>query len=218
MQHAIGISPPTNFPDRQYGELLAKVQSHCEAHGRAADLATFAEAWNGMAYRYSTASAANAAYTDSVVTAGTTPPPLDRYAQERDLFSFFTCALSVLETFGRAADVLGRLAGAQFATRPRPYPKDVARAFRAAYPGDRLTTELDAVTSSQRFVDLNETRNALSHGGAPPRRAYVGSAARNPEWGALTIDANTTREFHDWMDGVLADLTGAAEEFANARL
>lgn len=90
MQRAIGIAPPPKFPDRAYGEVLATVQSHCGARALAAELATFGEAWNGMAYRYCTANESNAAYTHSVFLAGTMPPPPDRYTQERELLAFFT--------------------------------------------------------------------------------------------------------------------------------
>ncbi len=171
-----------------------------------------------MAYRYCTTNEANQAYTKCVLTFGTMPPPLQRYDQERRLFSFFTCALSALETLCRAIDVLGRLSGAAFTRRSRPYPKDVARAFQIAYPSNTLTAELGALTGSQRFSDLSDIRNALSHAGTPPRRAYAGSVDQNPDWGAFTIDRNTTREFQDWMDARLTDLMKAAEAFATSYL
>jgi hypothetical protein len=59
----------------------------------------YASGWVALGYRFRACAEYDESFVESFRQHGGSLPPLERHGQERDLFGFFVCGLSVVESF-----------------------------------------------------------------------------------------------------------------------
>jgi len=215
---ALGINPLNKPIDDDWGSLLARMQNYCGKNAMQAQLSTFSLAWNGFAFRIEACRQHNDAFTASIRAFGNAPASDQRSVQERELFAFFSTAISATETLYYGIYVVGNvLKNADFPL-PQPqnlfYPNGVAVAFRKAYPGDGLTVRLQAVSSDPYYRLMRNRRNVLSHNGQPPRNFVVGGPPQDPNWAGFAINDHTTTDRFDWIMTAVENVLADADDFA----
>src|SRR5579864_573315 len=90
-----GLIMPGEFPSTAfeaiYQAVTGKITIGSALH------AEFAGAWNAVSYRYLAMTEYEDAFSKSIVNAGASADPQERYQQERALFGFFGNGFSVFE-------------------------------------------------------------------------------------------------------------------------
>lgn len=151
------------------------------------------------------------------------------YTMQRDLFSFFTCGLSVIESLLYAIYVVSAqkhpatLPWSDLNARKRKTdPDKIVTTLTKAYPGGHpAITEIMNLTGSQEWKDWNAYRNTLVHrslpsrlieasfGGPPPPNEMVKYAKSwsNPE---LRADESQMEAKLDWLAGHVEKISTAA--------
>src|SRR2546428_9732197 len=152
----VGLSVPQDFPAGPYEGIHAVVSKRLlfkDSPG-----SEYAGAWNAVAYRYLACAESDEAFTKSIVKSASPPPP-ERYDQERELFSFFLNGLSSIESMCYAFFALAST------LRPQEFPfasaqdwrmvtpEATAGAFRQAFPKD---PSLRPFNPSQETVRIND--------------------------------------------------------------
>ncbi len=171
-----------------------------------------------MTYRYKTCREA----VDSMITqwngSGRTLTFDGYYTMQRDLFSFFTCGLSSIESLLYGAYVVASQKHPAAlpwndlkARRRKADPEKISATLMLAFPsGHRLITETTNLTGSQEWKDWNAFRNTMIHrslpsrmieasiGGPPPPNEMVKYAASwsNPE---LRADESQMEAKLNWL-------------------
>jgi len=100
--------------------------------------------------------------------------------------------------------------------------KSTSGAFAGAFPGESITSALNALLADQTFNDWYEYRNILAHRASPGRVMHVsvGGSAPDPaaDWkigsaANLKIDSNLTPPRLAWLVQTLTGLVMAADTF-----
>lgn len=151
------------------------------------------------------------------------------YTMQRDLFSFFSCGISAVESLFYACYVVAAqkqptvLDWSNVSHRKRKSdPDKLASTLTSTYPGGHaLIAEVTNLTSDQEWKDWNAYRNTMVHrslpsrliegslGGPPPPNEmikYAGSWS-NPE---LRADESQMEAKLNWLAGHLERLSTAA--------
>lgn len=188
---------PPDFPVVQYelihkrAEPRAKTSNHVYEH--------FAGAWNAIAYRFLAATEYEGTFTASLAGAGSSPAPLVRFQQERDLFGFFSNGFSVFEaTFYGLFSLGSFLSAAIFPLgtakdQQRITPTSTAAALAVAFPGDPIHKIISTVLQDPAYLEWREVRNVLTHRAAPGRIFFVGIGGDNAlpdQWKIRNIPLN----------------------------
>jgi hypothetical protein len=147
-------------------------------------------AWQAVRYRYRTCAECAAELRDLITdpnnaawVAGGHDEELV-YKLERCIHHFFTCGLSVFDSFAFGLCFLWHgIRPAEFpnVADPRKITRSVtAKAFGAAFPQAAITALLATLPSDPRFTAVDDLRNILSHRVAG-RRTVRSSSTRNPD-------------------------------------
>lgn len=89
-----GLSVPKAFPYTEYESVYKTVSGKLFSHEF---YEHFSGSWNAIAYRYCACLDHGNEFMDSLSEDGSSPPPQDRYTQERILFNFFSSAFATFE-------------------------------------------------------------------------------------------------------------------------
>lgn len=218
-----GLVMPADFPTAMF----EGVQSVIRDRARLPDAlySEFAGAWNAVSYRYFAAIEYGESFSQSIKAHGSSPTPMQRYAQERDLFGFFCNGISTLESFYYGAFAIG--SHLQPTVFPFASAKDLRRvtpgntcgAFEKAFPGLPITATLRAVFDDPVHDEWSDIRNVLTHRTAPGRVMYASFGGSDPqlpdEWKLLNIvlDENMTGQRRRGLANLLGTLVGSFEHF-----
>jgi len=218
---------PADFPVAEY-ESVHKKGETC-ATAQPAIYEQFAGAWNALSYRFVAMAGYGAALTDSLAKVGASPPPNERYSQERDLFGFFSNGFSIFEAAFYGLFSLGAFispANFPIATakdQQRISPAVTAGAVAKAFPGDPLQLVITRVSTDSAYVEGREVRNVLTHRSAPGRTFFVGIGGDDvlaDEWKikSIPLDAKMANSRRADLARLLGDLVQGIDQFAKSRL
>lgn len=229
-----GIDFPDDFPAQQYNAVDAKIRS---AQRQPEQIFHQGGGWNGLAYRFLTATKADDRFTDIV---GGEQNHLNRFHQEEALFSFFINSLSAIESFFYALYWIGTIAEpAQFPVaanekalrdiktdktmnkfRAGPHAGIFTAAFSALQTQDPATGNW---TNTGPYEELKDVRNILAHRASYGRilhAAVGGQVQLNDEWRVRNIPINNqvTRSRRTWLAATLTGLLSSAEAYTATTL
>lgn len=230
---SVGIKLGQEFDGASYEAIRQKMLGYREDHPVA--LRLFKAAWKGLAYRYRAVAESNEIFTAFIPKINSFTPD-QRYYQDHALFTFSFCALSTLECFCFGAHCFASVINpivfpVSDAKNLRFKPKDVLKHYKAKYPSDSLTHEMQICLSATKFSQLQNLRNVLTHRGIPPRHFDIGGETDgkiylpiNPEdpsnqWVFdFEINERTTSNIKIWLTDTLCNLLIAARKFCEERL
>src|SRR3989344_958539 len=89
-----GLNISEGFPIASY-ELIFEIINSAPKDSKLYE--HFAGAWNAIAYRFQAVVEHGNAFAALIATHGSTPPPEERYAQEKTLFDFYSTGFSTFE-------------------------------------------------------------------------------------------------------------------------
>lgn len=223
----IGLVLPSAFPDGVFEAVKDRIFS--KVPGKSPLWGQLAGSHNGVRYRLRACADYSEEFTQSIQSCGGSPPPEQRYQQERQLFGFFVSGYAALDSF------CFFLYFAAAYLQPGPFPtqlpghiqsiscKNTAAKFATAFPGEATTDALNTLLADKIFVEWYGYRNILTHRAAPGRvvHASVGSSVPDPaaDWkigsaANLKIDASLTSPRLAWLLQTLSGLVVAADIFA----
>lgn len=233
----VRLTMPDDFDDESLDFVTKRASAFSVS--REVSWKSFTAAWNAVAYRFRGADALNQQFA-LAMKAGDGPPPEERYEQEQALFGFCSACLSAVECLYFGAYCLGSLSGStEFPITKEGdlifYPKNVATAFRKAFPEDELTARLHELLRTPEFAQLSDLRNVLTHRGVLPRAIHlsVGNAsgqttgayvASNPkslgsDWVfERPINSNLTDSLRQWLGTTTNTLLRSTARFAASHL
>ena len=218
---------PPDFPVTEYESVHMVVESR--ASGANDIYEQFAGAWNALAYRFLAVTEYEAAFTASITAFGSSPKPLDRHQQERDLFGFFSNGFSVFEAAFYSLYSLGAFhSGVKFPMgtakdQQRITPSSTAAAIAKAFPDDPIQLAVDAVMSDAAYVEWREIRNILTHRAAPGRTFFVGIGDDNvipDEWKikSIPLDVKMAPTRRSNLSRLISGLLRGIDQFAKSHL
>jgi hypothetical protein len=223
----VGINMPPDFAEVAYNDIANYVGPF---QPRFADaFRHYAGAWNGVAFRFKSASEADDAFQTSL---SQTFSAENRYGQELALFQFFTNASSVLDCCAYALHAIGNM------LKPEAFPLDskslraadfvkIAKHYARQFEGESLSKALTSVNAEPNAEQLREIRNFLSHRAATVR-AYTMSTTP-PLWGiehfkpssglqSLAVDEQFTGRYRSWIAPQLGKVFADMLTFLRSRL
>jgi len=230
---SVGISMPPEFPAETYNKVHSCFVKYGNTHRGQRKL--FGLGWNGLAYRYRALVDYDEEFTTSVKVSNS-PPPDERYKQEKALLGFFVNALSAIECFFYSAHCMASiLEPSEFPISRskdlRFYPEQVATKFNTNFPDDCLSIEMRLCLDEPTYKEMKDMRDVLAHRGMPPRIFYAGGDLNgmvtmpknikdpSDQWQFdLPVDAQTTASPRQWLYDALKGLIIAANDFCNRRL
>lgn len=238
------LDMPSDFPTQESWELELHVgildnKYRAQHEGQPSEQwRAFTSAMNGLRVRFRVMTEAETTYVATVPQSNDTRENV--YRQDEGLFSFFTNALSALETlcflcFALAAQL--RPTAFPMATEQdqrRINPTFVLKRFELIFPKDAITKAIAAIVSDPVLQEVQDTRNILSHRGNPPRHYNVnlsvnpgiapqhkflgGSKGDPPQWNGITLDANALDKKRKTIARYVTTTIVAALEFARENI
>jgi hypothetical protein len=147
----------------------------------------FIRAVGCITYRYKTCDEAVSSMISDWRRNGGSLTMEGRYTLQRDLFSFFTCGLSAVESLFYAIYVVATLRhpgvlnwSDHGARRTAPDPRKISPTLRRGYSsGHPVITEIDKLLAAQEWNDWNAFRNTMIHRSLQSR-AITGSIVPMP--------------------------------------
>ena len=216
---------PDEFPAAEYDRVHHAIQRH----RRNPATPRFSLAWNALVYRYVATWGHSRDFRAALGG--------DRYGEDKELFEFFFCGLSTVESLTYALHHVGAVVAPnkfQIADARAIKPWTTARCYLDAFPNESLTWGLLILIGSSEFAEWKDLRNVLAHGEHPGRiiTANVGRGgvhARDEKssdrwnlahWGLpdISVDESLTSSRLVWLMGVVDALTGAAADFGDRHL
>lgn len=171
-----GIQTPFGFPTEEYELIHKQVVSTNQTHEL---YQHFAGAWNALSYRYKSVIEHGDEFIFSLKAHGSSPPPEERYLQEKLLFDFFSASFSCFEsTFYAFYSVGAFLVPEKFnlttaRDQQRVSPNSTRDAFSKAFPNEQILGDMETLFQDSEYQKIRETRNVLTHRTAPGRTMYV---------------------------------------------
>jgi hypothetical protein len=220
-----GLAVDADFPIAQYESIYSMVVAK---HGRNPRYEHFSGAWNALSYRYVASANYGKDLVESFRTYGTSPPPNERFVQERLLFDFFSSGFSAFECVFYGCYAIGSflvpenflLASAK--EQQQVSPTRTRDAFLKAFPGDQLLMDINKLFLDQEYQRWREIRNILTHRAAPGRTMYVslGDDDQPPTVWKLnnsTIDETIAIKGHQELSRLLNEILSAIDSFVIAK-
>lgn len=221
-----GLLVPEHFPVAPHESVYRIVESK-----KATDplYEHFSGAWNALAYRFRASVDRGNEFVAAITSHGTTPPPEERYIQERILFEFFSSGFSAFEaTFYGLYTIGAFICPAGF---PLLTPKDqqsvspstTLTAFVRMFSGEKTVAALSTFVADLGYQQFREVRNILTHRTAPGRRMYVGLGswdAPATEWklNNVPIDGSITTNGMQELSRLLTQLLMIIEDFTKRHI
>lgn len=171
-----GIQVASDFPTTEYlaiHGLVVSTNQHHELYKH------FAGAWNALSYRYKAVTEHGDEFISSLKEHGSSPPPEERYAQEKLLFDFFSASFSCFESTFYAFYAVGAFISPEdfnLATerdQQKVSPNSAKEAFAKAFPSEKFVSDVQALFKDVEYQKIRETRNVLTHRTAPGRTMFV---------------------------------------------
>ena len=185
-------------------------------------------AWNAVAYRSKAFTDHCGSLTRSIRRLGVSPPPEQRYRQEKDLFGLFVTGQSILESLAYAAFTLAASAQpSQFPMKTERQRRRIgldhaANCFaRSRFNRDRVARLLRRLSRSRNMCAWAKTRNTLIYRQQPGRHIFAGnpSPSNTAIWGGrFNVDIPTIQHHRDWMMLQVTRLTEAIQRFTVAHI
>jgi len=94
----IHLPMPDDFDLVAYERIASRIAPLHEVHPDS--WPEYAGGWSAIGFRFYACAEYDESFARSFRQHGGSPPPPERYGQERDLYGFFVSGLSVIETFG----------------------------------------------------------------------------------------------------------------------
>lgn len=221
-----GLAAPSDFPSDRYEAVHSLATDRWRTHQL---YEHFSAAWNAVAYRFLGTVDAGAEFQSLLKFHGASPPPLERYLQERALFDFFSSGFSVFESLFYALFAIGALLepdGFPLATskdEQRISPSSTAAAYKKAFMGDAFIDVFDEIFQDLAYKDWREVRNILTHRTAPGRRMYVSIGdddAPSTEWKLknIVLDQLLVQERRASLSAITRKLLTSSEAFLKRRV
>jgi len=219
---------PADFPSTKDDALMAFADNLDKGY-RATHGSSPAPAWSafvrasyGVLYRWRALAEADITFAKTVET------PEQQFQQESALFSFFTCALSVVELscfafYAFAAQINPGDFG-QVTKNPRTIvPQFVRQQFERLYPGESIAITIASCLDSQMFADISDIRNELSHRGTAERGVvlYMTPETRHlshSTWRGDRFDAKLTEGYRTGLAAHMDAMFSAAVAFGTAHI
>ena len=216
----IGLSVSSDFPRVLYESFWAKVSSSIPPSAPRVELGF---GWNAVAYRFKACEEANESFKASLSNHGASPPPEERFSQERWLFEFFTSGQAVLESFAYASYAVGTL------LQPQHFQmlsaKDLRKItvkrtfelYKVAFPQEMVTATFDALVHDPSWEEWTEVRNVLAHRSAPGRTFAIGGGTPGmATWKTFNfaIEEALTADRKRWLAETLTGLIEALDDLA----
>ncbi len=209
-----------DFPLDAYNSVHAQV--NCARLRSKKKQSEFGRAWNAVAYRYKAMTEHDSNFRSQLQRFGTSPPPVQRYRQENELFGFFICGQSILESIAYASFSLGS------ALVPSHFPMNTqgdlrkislrytSRKFRSSsYSSDAISRKFDQLKSSRAWNNWSKIRNILIHRQQPSRSF----SSENDTWhGKFVIDDQITKDHRVWLSQMTQGLVSALDDFCSKYL
>lgn len=224
----LDIAMPTDFASEAYDsvyERLAAIFAYQQP--QPPSWPEYSAAWQGLAYRFQSCDEHDQAFTESINRFGVTPPPLERYRQERELFGFFVTGLSSIECICYSLFSVGSLLTpdefplAAEAEMREVSPGTTLRRFRVAFANESVTHVLAQILGEQQYHDWKNARNVLSHRSHPGRNisVTVGGPPHTARWAvqAIPIDVHTTASRRKWLASTLGNVLKETDVFTANR-
>ena len=231
----VDFTPPPDFPTAIYNQLHVYINKYMDTHK--AQWFQFGMGWNGLAYRYRAAAEYDNEFTISIKQSGNSPPPEERYKQGTFLFGFFANAVSVIECFFFSAYFMASI------LKPNEFPfsesdelkninpQYVASSFTQYFPKITLIHEMTKCIRADKYKQIYDMRNVLSHRGMLPRKFYRGGERDgmttmpiNPKdtsnnWQYdFPVDEQTTATYLHWLSDTLKLLVESSLDFCTQQL
>ncbi len=220
-----GLIMPPDFPSVEHNAIHQKVLPRAQTSKDVYE--QFGGAWSAQAYRFFAMTEYQGAFCDSLAKAGASPPPLERYRQERDLFGFFSNGVSVLEATFYGLFSLGAFLSPDdfpIATendRKVIGPRKTKSAIAKAFSEDPINQAIDAAMKDPAYVDWHEIRNTLTHRAAPARAFHYPPGGAIPDqWKIknIALDAGLVTSRRAELSRLLTTLLQGIDQFTKTRL
>ena len=111
----VGVELPDSFPSAPYDSVHSRMKNAGDRYPVV--WPEYSGAWNAIAYRYLACSTHSEVFVRSICY-GDAPGWPDRYIQESNLFGFFYCGLSVIESVFYGTHAISAM------VRPGEFPLD----------------------------------------------------------------------------------------------
>jgi hypothetical protein len=208
---------PSDFPAKAYEAVSTTVQGRRNKEPSYTDCF---DAWRAVAVRFWALTEYDASFTKSISTHGAGPGEPERFAQERDLFGFFSNAMSVFEAYSLAMYVAGSwLAPAVFNAKIDEITiKRTLTAYNKIFPASTISQTLDATVRDQHFKEFKHLRIVLFHRAVRPRALFIGGPPDLMQRENIALDKTTTPVRRQHVARLLTSLTNAANTFLDNNL
>ena len=219
---------PADFPREVYNRIGLRIYEKLYLTGVSPVLAEhFSDAWLAVAYRFFACTEHDASFRSSIERAGSNPPRLEHYIQERELYGFFVTGLTVIESFYYGCYVIASMINGD------GFPMDNPRSIQVSSTADKfvknfaqkpITRELDSLRNNDAFKRWSLIRNVLAHRVNPARQVTVTlwPPKENPlhevSWPeeAITIDRDTTASRRTWLANNITRLIAELDTFTHS--
>lgn len=143
---------PSHFPAANYSVVRDKAHQMFERRGTEEMVrSAFREAWSSILYRFASCDEHGQRFSTLLSEYGAGPPPIQRYAQERDFFDFVVLGLACIEAYHYALFALGSCTGdprfrfSSATDRRRVNLSRTKDAILAAFPGRAVSIALQVL-------------------------------------------------------------------------
>jgi hypothetical protein len=234
----VGLSMPDDFPTPLYNQTWTRLSEWRAANPvpniqswQEDEIAHFAAAWQGVAYRFLDADNHDREYTASVNRAGMPAgDPWERYVQDRELDGFFYAGQAVLENLYYGIYALGSALDASvFDAIKNDQLQAITvlsteKALERTFHTDHLTQVASALAAAEKdqnhvWFEWRRVRNTFPHRMAPGHHIHVQIGGTGPaetvySW-AESIELNelTTSRRRQWLQEILTITMDAVAEF-----
>lgn len=189
----------------------------------------FSGAWNALSYRYKATTDHGKDFIELLNLHGTTPPPEERYLQEKALFDHFSSCFSIFESICYGFFALGSIIDPiKFAInnpedQRKISPEKTEEMFRKVFPSEEITKALTKLISDTGYKEIRNTRNILTHRISPGRKVYVNigkEESPQTEWKLNNKPLNETiiKLNENTVKIILDNLLEAGYEFCKLKL
>lgn len=215
-----------NFPQNEY-ESVHQILSGKYSNRK--EYEHFSGAWNAISYRYKSTIDEAGYFIELLKQNGITPPPKERYLQEKALFNHFSSCFSVFESAFYGIYAIGSIIRPDFfpiesqSDQQKISIKSTQRAFENAFPSDPIINAFTELLEDSEFKKWREIRNILTHRTTPGRKIYVSLGnddAPPTEWklNNSPFDESIVELTENGMNRNLTHLLQAVEVFCKTNL
>lgn len=221
-----GLEVPNNFPVVQYESIHKLIETNKADHQF---YGHYSGAWNALAYRFHASIDHKDTFIYLIQEYGSTPPPEERYLQEKTLFDFFSSCFSTFEATFYGLYAIGNFINpthfplSSERDQQRVSPLNTYNAYIQAFPNDPMISSLSAFFANPEYQQLREIRNVLTHRTAPGRRMYISIGSEEApatEWklNDVPVDESIVESAMSELSRLLLQLLTAGEDFVKRHI